>query len=266
MQIAFDKIASSYDETFTNTKIGKKQRSIVWNFLERALPLDEKLDVLELNCGTGEDAIFLAKRGNNLTATDMSEEMLQITKEKVLRAGLENCINIKKLRVEEISKDTFNTKFDLIFSNFGGLNCVDENVLNKLSNEFKLLLKTNGRVILVLMPRLCLWESIYFLTKFKLNESKRRSRAGYTIANIGGSDVRTYYYSPSIIKNKFGNNFIVKKIIPIGFFIPPSYLDSYFKEKKKILNFLASLETNISSLSFLANAADHYLIDMELKD
>ena len=265
MQIAFDQIASSYDDTFTNSAIGKRQRNIVWNYLERTLPADDQLDILELNCGTGEDAIFLAKKGNRITATDVSEEMLNIADDKVSKAGLGNSVMTQKLRIEELNQDKFDKKFNLIFSNFGGLNCVDEVVLGKLSNTFKLLLNSRGRIILVVMPKFCLWESIYFLSKLKLNESKRRSRAEYSIANIGGSDVKTYYYSPSIIKNKFGNNFIVKKIIPVGIFIPPSYLDSYFKEKKNILNFLTNLEEKSSNLSLLSNAADHYLIDMELK-
>lgn len=265
MQIAFDQIASSYDETFTNSEIGKRQRNIVWNYLERTLPADDQIDILELNCGTGEDAIFLAKKGNRITATDVSEEMLNIADEKVSKASLGNSIMTQKLGIEELNQDTYDKKFDLIFSNFGGLNCVNEEVLEKLSTTFKLLLNSRGRIILVIMSKFCLWESIYFLSKLKLNESKRRSRAGYTIANIGGYDVRTYYYSSWIIKNKFGNNFNVKKIIPIGIFIPPSYLDGYFKEKKKTLHFLTCLEEKSSKLSLLSNAADHYLIDMELK-
>ena len=81
MQNAFDQIASSYDETFTYTEIGKKQRNIVWDYLKRTLPADTQLDILELNCGTGEDALFLANIGHSVTATDASEEMLNITNE-----------------------------------------------------------------------------------------------------------------------------------------------------------------------------------------
>jgi SAM-dependent methyltransferase len=265
MQTAFDQIASSYDETFTYTEVGKKQRNIVWNYLERTLPADAHLDILELNCGTGEDALFLANRGNMVTATDVSEEMLNITNEKILKNGLEKQVQTQKVDIEEFNASIFDKKFDLIFSNFDGLNCVDEGVLGKLSNEFKVLLNVKGRIILVLMPRFCLWESIYFITKLKLNESLRRSRAGYTTAKVKGSDVKTFYYSPSIIAKKFSNNFIVKKIIPIGFFIPPSYLNNYFTKKKRALNLLTSLDGGSSHFSFLSKAADHFLIDMELK-
>jgi ubiquinone/menaquinone biosynthesis C-methylase UbiE len=266
MHTAFDQITSSYDETFTYSEVGKRLRNIVWNYLEKTLPLNKQLDILELNCGTGEDALFLAKRGNTVTASDMSETMLNIVNEKVLIDGLVNQVHTRKINIEELRKSTFDKKFDLIFSNFGGLNCVDERVHGRLSNEFKLLLNTNGKIILVLMPRFCFWESFYFLTKLKLNETLRRMRTGYTMAKVGGADVKTFYYSPSNIAKKFSNNFIVKKIIPIGFFIPPTYLDSFFTKKKKTLNILTGLETKSSKVPFLSNAADHFLIDMELKD
>jgi SAM-dependent methyltransferase len=266
MQTAFDHIASSYDETFTYTEVGKRQRNIVWDYLKRTLPVDEQLDILELNCGTGEDALFLASKGNTVTATDVSEEMLHITNEKIMENGLENNVHTEKINIEELSESTFDKKFDLIFSNFGGLNCVNGEILSLLSNEFKLSLNTNGRIILILMPRFCLWESVYFITKFKLSETFRRSRAGYTMADVGGSLVKTYYHSPSIIAKRFGDNFIVKNIIPIGFFIPPAYLNSFFTRKRRTLDYLTSLESRSSNVSFLSNAADHFLIDMELKN
>lgn len=266
MQIAFDRIASSYDETFTNTEIGKRQRSIVWNYLEKALPVDDQLDILELNCGTGEDALFLANKGHRVTATDASDEMLNITNAKILEYGFEKNVSTEKINIEELTEGTLDKKFDLIFSNFGGLNCVKKEALQKLSNELKLLLNTKGRIIFVLMPKFCLWESVYFITKLEFNKSFRRLRTGYTIAKVGGSDVKTYYYSPSMIKKNFSKNFNVRNIIPIGFFIPPSYLNSYFTKKLKTLNFLGGLESKSSNLSVLSNAADHFLIDMELKE
>ena len=265
MHTAFDQIASSYDETFTHTEVGKRQRNIVWGYLERTLPLNKLLDILELNCGTGEDALFLAKRGNRVTATDVSEEMLNTANRKIVENGLEKSVHTEKISIEELSGSTFKKKFDLVFSNFGGLNCIDEGVLGELSDEFKLLLNANGRIIIVLMPRFCLWESIYFLSKFKLNESIRRLNTEYTTAKVGESDVKTYYHSPATIIKKFSNNFIVRNIIPVGFFIPPSYLNSFFIKKKKTLNFLTRLEKGSSNIPILSKAADHFLIDMVLK-
>lgn len=41
--------------------------------------------VLELGCGTGEIAIRLAKNDKTVYATDLSSDMLEVTKQKQLR-------------------------------------------------------------------------------------------------------------------------------------------------------------------------------------
>jgi len=54
-------IGSDYDQIFTESLIGRAQRNAVWKILNRTF--SEKDNILELNCGTGEDAIHLASRG-----------------------------------------------------------------------------------------------------------------------------------------------------------------------------------------------------------
>ena len=58
---AFDTLAESYDTIFTSTIIGRSQRSVVWAKAAAVFRAGDR--VLELNCGTGEDALFLARRG-----------------------------------------------------------------------------------------------------------------------------------------------------------------------------------------------------------
>ncbi len=73
-------MAESYDQTFTNTSLGRELRALVWERL--SLLFTGGSHVLELNCGTGEDACWLAARGVLVTATDGSPRMLQRAEEK----------------------------------------------------------------------------------------------------------------------------------------------------------------------------------------
>ena len=50
-------------------------------------PLKAGERVLELNCGTGEDAVHLARRGVRVLATDNSPRMLAAARSKIARAG-----------------------------------------------------------------------------------------------------------------------------------------------------------------------------------
>jgi ubiquinone/menaquinone biosynthesis C-methylase UbiE len=265
MQTPFDKIASVYDELFTRTAIGKMQRNIICTYLDDSLPVSQQINILELNCGTGEDAVYFANKGLGVVATDVSDEMLKMTKEKINKLGISNYVTTKKLDLTNVSDFNFDQKFDLVFSNFGGLNCVDKESLKNLSVVLSSILKDRGRIIFVLMPKFSLWDSFYFLMKIKLNKVFRRSSSKPLNVSLNGGNVQTFYYSPKEIANIFSNKFKVQNIKPVGFFIPPSFLNKLFLKKNKKLRMLNMFESSVYNFSFLANFSDHFLIDMELK-
>ena len=119
----FDKIAHNYDDGFSNTVLGKMQRQIVWDYLAKNINIKKSLNILELNCGTGEDALWLASKGHKVVATDISENMIRVAKNKAKSSTFGKNISFSILDIS--SPDTFptETKFDIIFSNFGGLCC-----------------------------------------------------------------------------------------------------------------------------------------------
>ena len=83
----FDKAAKKYDNTFTNSSIGRSQRDQVWKYLQKKIKSHSN-KILELNCGTGEDAVFLSKYSSNLVATDRSLKMLDVAKEKTKKLNI----------------------------------------------------------------------------------------------------------------------------------------------------------------------------------
>ena len=83
MTESFDISAPLYDDVFTNSHIGKLQRKLVYSFLKKNLPKNQNLEILEINCGTGHDAIWLANQGHQIIATDISSEMISVAKAKI---------------------------------------------------------------------------------------------------------------------------------------------------------------------------------------
>src|SRR5690606_38309793 len=102
--------------------------------------------ILELNCGTGLDAIYFAEHGHFVLATDISQGMLQQLDKKISEQNLHGKIITQHSSFHDIDKIQ-NKKFDHIISNFGGLNCTDnlQDVLLKLSP----LLNDNGKITLM---------------------------------------------------------------------------------------------------------------------
>ena len=248
---AFDNEASIYDSNFTNTGIGKAQRNQVWRLLD-LISKENSNNILEINCGTGEDAKYWVKRSVHYTGTDISSQMIEVARKKVPSAVFDTS------GFEEVCSK--NAKFDIIFSNFGGLNCVDYLTLTTTIQALSEKLNPGGKIICVLMGRKCIWDNFFLLLKGKLKHIGRRNTDNPIKVNVANTDVNTWYYSPKQIKKIKGVNSI--KLNPIGLFVPPSYLSSYFDKRPKLLRFLNTMDRRFS-FRFLSNFADHYYIELE---
>jgi len=258
----FDKAALTYDQEFTHSNIGKALRDNVWKYLDQVLENNSPLKILELNCGTGEDAIWFARKGHQVFATDLSEEMAKLTSGKVQHKELQQLVDVFTCDARAISECDLPSDFDLVFSNFGGLNCLNNLELNKLSEDICNLLKPNGRFIAVVMPRYCMWESFYFLTKFDFKKMFRRNTINSLQVKVGDIDVDTWYYSPAQFYHLFQIYFRKLLVKPVGIAIPPSYMEKTIGENPNLMNPLYQLESFLGGIASLSAISDHFLIDM----
>lgn len=265
MAAPFDHIASTYDSAFTLSAIGQLQRKYVWNYLEKITSELKGLEILELNCGTGEDALLFSEKGFNIVATDVSEEMLRVTQRKAHQYSLQNKISSHYLDLDSFDETLFDKKFDLIFSNFGGLNCINPDSLKNLLEKIPALLSPGGRFIAVIMPKFCFWESLYFTAKFQFNNIFRRWTSSEVPADLQGAVVKTWYYRPGQIKDWSAKNFSIIHTRPIGIAVPPSYLENFFRKREGFLKRLHAIEINLNQFSMLSGMADHFLIDLKLR-
>jgi ubiquinone/menaquinone biosynthesis C-methylase UbiE len=265
MAVPFDHIAHFYDLSFTNTVIGQLQRKRVWRYLEEIIPELDGLEILELNCGTGEDAVLFGDRGFNIVATDISEEMLKVTQQKVRQYSLQNKISSHYLDLDSFDETIFNKKFDLIFSNFGSINCISPEALQKLLKKIPSILEPGGRFVAVIMPRYCLWETIFFLFKFQFRKAFRRWTSKDVQAHPEGIVQKTWYYQPRKIKKWAKVYFEVVDTIPIGVFVPPNFMEKFFSTRNRSLFGLYFLEKRIGYNSWLSGFSDHFVIDFKVK-
>lgn len=255
MATSFDVAASNYDQTFTHTVIGKLQRKYVYGHLSKILKESTPKKILEINCGTGEDAIWLAQQNFEVIATDLSQEMIAVAKNK----GDFNHLRFQQADINELATHFVEQEFDLIFSNFGGLNCLSAIELEMFFKNAAQLLSEKGKMVLVIMPKNTLWERFYFLRKANFKNILRRKK-GKAIAHVEGQKMNTYYYNPTEIIALAAPYFSKIQLNPIGFFVPPSYLEPYFKNKPRLISFLNNLESQVQQQKWLAKYADHYVI------
>jgi ubiquinone/menaquinone biosynthesis C-methylase UbiE len=257
----FDHLADAYDNNFTFSAINSLQRKQVLSYVEKNALNANKLDILEINCGTGEDAIYFEKLGHKVLATDASSKMIKKAQSKMEQAKATNLL-FRQVAFSEIHNLKPEQNFDLVFSNFGGLNCISTEELKILFEDVVALLKNDGRFIGVVMPKFCLLEFFYFLIKLQWGKLFRRYHKDAVMVNLNGVLFKTWYFSPSDIKN-LNQKLRVRHIIPIGIALPPTYLEGFFKRKPLLLKFLNSLESGLNKIPFFAGFSDHFLFDLQ---
>jgi ubiquinone/menaquinone biosynthesis C-methylase UbiE len=160
---AFDALAASYDAAWTNTADGRAQRDLVWSALRASFRSGDS--VIDLGCGTGEDAVFLASLGVHVYGIDASEAMI-----RQARARAINRAKFEVRRIEDLSQIREN--FDGALSDFGALNCLSD--LKSVSRDLALLIKPGGRVVLCTLGRFCLGESLRYCMRGDLKKAVRR--------------------------------------------------------------------------------------------
>jgi ubiquinone/menaquinone biosynthesis C-methylase UbiE len=252
---AFDRIAQAYDGRFTDSLIGRAQREAVWRVLTRTFRTSQ--NILELNCGTGEDAMFLAGKGITVFALDASRQMIARARQRLQHNSLQLPIVFCECPTERIGDLHPETQFDGAFSNFSGLNCVAD--LGGVASSLAHLVKQDGSLVLCFSTRFCLIEILYYLAIGRWRRALRRCK-GYSEVTI--DDVRFTVYYPTIrqIRRHFMPGFRLRSCTGIGVTVPPSYLEAWARQHPSFFRVLSRLDRRLAKLPILRSTGDHVLL------
>lgn len=178
---------------------------------------------------------------------------------------MQHRISSHYLDLESFNETLFDKKFDLVFSNFGGLNCINPESLRRLMQNLAYILKPGGRFVGVIMPKFCAWETIFFLLRLQFKKAFRRLTSKEVVTDLQGITMKTWYYHPSQIREWSKEKFRLISLRPVGIALPPSYLENFFSLKKRWLLRLNTFEKQMGKTSLLSGMSDHFVIDLQLK-
>jgi SAM-dependent methyltransferase len=253
--LAFDALAAEYDEKFTNSRIGRAQRDVVWDMLDRTFRSGEK--ILELNCGTGEDALHLARLGVSVVACDASARMLDVARCKFAAERFRGSVSFHQLASEHINEIAYRAPFDGVFSNFAGLNCVTD--LGHVSDQLAGLVRPGGHMLLCLCARTCVSEILYFGLQFQWKQAFRRCR-GFARTEVRGIPVEVRYPTVSQIKRTLSPWFALQEVCAVGLAIPPSYMESWVSRHPFLFRSLLRIDHALRALPGCRILGDHVLL------
>jgi SAM-dependent methyltransferase len=246
-------MALGYDDHFTSTSLGTLLRTAVQRRLDARFAAGDH--VLEMACGTGEDAVHLGRRGVRVVAMDASESMIKQAQAKVAAAGLEGSIEARRLEIEDLA--SFSGPFDGAFSNFGGLNCVAD--LAGLGRILGDLVRPGGAVLLCVMGPFVPWEWAGFLLRGEFGKAFRRLRR----EGVEWRGLTIRYPTPSALRRAFGPAFRPLRLSAVGALLPPTEWEPWARKHPRLLASLARWERRLETVPPLPWLSDHYLLELE---
>jgi len=258
----FDAIAATYDEEFSNSLVGRAQRTAVWQELDRTFIAGQC--VLEINCGTGEDAVYLAKRGVHVVALDASQAMIRRARQRVGPANLENRVCLDVMSSEELGRLGGESIFDGLLSNFSGLNCVED--LRGIAHQMARLLKPGAPALTCIFGRFCAWEMAWYLGSGNFRKAFRRMRRVVESSVGHDTSVTVYYHSLRSIRKAFKPYFTLEGWRGIGVAVPPSYVEGVASRFPGALAAASRVDNALGHFPIWRNLADHQLLVFRRRD
>jgi ubiquinone/menaquinone biosynthesis C-methylase UbiE len=237
---AFDRIALRYDELWTNTETGRVQRQAVWQRADSLFPAGSR--ILDLGCGTGEDAVHFAKRGVHVRAFDGSGEMVRLARARSVDASV--------LAIEDLEQ--LEGSYDGVLSNFGALNCVRN--VERLQPPLARLIRPGGYLALCVIGRFCLWETAYYFSRGQFRKGARRWLGASESASL---DLPVVYPSVHRIIRAFRPDFSIVRTTGIGLCVPPSYVSGL--PARSISN-CARIDRHMAHWPVFRSLSDHRLL------
>lgn len=255
----FDAVAQKYDSIWTSGIIGALQRDQVWREMQSIFHAGEY--VLDIGCGTGVDAVHLAKMGVRVHAIDVSARMISIARERVQREGFGDTVTLEHRAIQDLQEFSHSNTFDGVFSNFGVFNCIQDH--HGTSLNLAKIVRQGGKVVICNMNRFCLWETVWYFSHVRPDKAFRRLNAGergLVTSMRTDHQMRVFYPSAREMKSNYQKYFRLTSLHGVGVFVPPSFMENWVSRKPRFLAKLRVLDQNLRGWPILRVIGDHMLL------
>jgi len=256
---AFSRTAEKYDAFAVDHPNQTRMRNKVYSHLTRLVPVGS--GILELNCGTGTDAVELARRGYRIHATDIAPGMLERLRAKVNDLGLRDSITVEQRSFLSLL-DTPGAPFDAVFSDLGGLNCIAD--LSPVIRQLPAVLKPGGIVTWVLMPHVCLWEMAE-LFRGHPRLAFRRFARGAVRSHLEGLYFDVFYFSPGQTIKWFGDDFELLALEGLSVITPTAESKNFAKMFPRLYRALSWLDDRLAPRWPWNGWGDFYIVSFRYR-
>jgi 2-polyprenyl-3-methyl-5-hydroxy-6-metoxy-1,4-benzoquinol methylase len=253
---AFDSVAADYDGPAGNNVVVQRMRSQMWQLLTLTFPPGARL--LDLGCGTGIDAAYLAGCGYSVLATDWSPAMVSRTQARIEQNGVKERASARVLGIHEL-RQLQGEQFDGMYSDLGALNCAPN--LYHTSRVCWDLLRPGGSIVASVIGRICPWEMAYYAAHASWKRAFVRWTDGTVPVSLNRETVWMRYFTPRRFYDAFAEDFDLNFYRGLRICSPPPYLfGPTYRRLLPICRLGEWIDDHIGALPIVRDAGDHFLM------
>jgi SAM-dependent methyltransferase len=224
----YDALASRYDREIGSNTIGNRMHAVFRRALVPTFSSGQL--IFEVGCGTGIEALWLARQGVNVVATDISAGMLEELRSKAKSEGLGEQVLCRKLAAGEIgvlASEFGSGSFDGGYSHAGALNM--EPAIHRVPHQIRDLVRPGGNFVCSVINKTSLFEVLFYPLVLRPRKAFRRmdNVVPIPIARSGPMSrfvIPARFYSPSDMLRIFREGFMLRATRGLCVFLPPSNL------------------------------------------
>ncbi len=262
VRAAFDALAPVYDAHFG----GARHALMAWLRRESLTVLRETFQagsrLLDIGCGTGEEAVALAQRGDTVWVTDIAPGMVRHALRRAREAGVAQRVRGLVLPAGALDALQVAEPFDGAYASFGALNCEPD--LVGWARSMARLIRPGGALVCSVINRWCLWETVWFILHRRPREAVRRWRRTWDVAVLPTDNRRTTvpvrYLTAHDIARLLGPAFRIERVRALPLLLPPPYLDDLYRRWHRFFSRLEPLERLLRDRRPWCHLGDHAVI------
>jgi SAM-dependent methyltransferase len=219
--IGWDAWAEEYAELPRTNAAYRFSKRLLYEVVDTEIGGRPSLDVLDFNCGCGNDFGHFLAAGQRIVGCDGSAGMLRVAAREhgdAVRAG---AVSLFLGRAEHLSQESFaGRRFDLILSATGGTAYLDDERLRDVHRAFVSLLKPRGVMVVThLLPR-CLGESLWHFVHARPRAALQRWRKRISVT-VKGEVMTMYLRSVADLTRQLAKVAPPERIVPLNVVTPP---------------------------------------------
>ncbi|HEX3846967.1 MAG TPA: methyltransferase domain-containing protein [Steroidobacteraceae bacterium] len=255
---AFDSVAADYDGPRGNNDLIQDMRTEMWRWMDASFAPGSRL--IDIGCGTGLDAVRMARAGHRVTATDWSSQMVARVMARAEAESVADRVSAVALGAQELGRLEGAGSYDGAYSDLGPLNCVPD--LRGVSTACAQLLRPGGMLVFTVIGRLCPWEIAHYLGRRRGSRAMVRFARGVVPVGMNRHTIWTRYYTPRELYREFEPEFSLRHYRGLCVFAPPPYLAGVRARHRRLYEALWRLDRRTAGWPLLRSIGDHFLIVM----